>query len=223
MVNRPSTKRALIDKANTAVVVVVSVAAFLAVFSLVATKTLIGQAGYQNRVISAKRDAVNQLKADLSAVKTLNKSYDAFNSTTLNAIGGNPDGTSQKDGSNSKIVLDALPSAYDFPALTTSLEALLSGQNVKINTIAGTDDEVAQSTNQSSTTPEPIEIPFQLSIASNYDGIKNVIGVFERSTRPIQITTFDLSGDQNNLTLAVDARTYYQPAKALNINTKVVQ
>lgn len=219
----PSSKRALIDKANTAVVVVVSVAAFLAVFSLVATKTLISQAAYQNRVISGKRGAVNQLKADLSAIQRLNKSYNAFNSTTQNAIGGNPAGAGQQDGTNSKIVLDALPSTYDFPALTTSLESLLSTQNVKINTISGTDDEVAQSSNQSSSSPSPIAIPFQLSVTSNYDSIKNVVSTFERSIRPIQLTTLDLSGDQKNLNLAVNAETYYQPAKALTINTKVVK
>ncbi len=223
MANNPSSKRILIDKANTAVVVVVSVAAFLAVFSLVATKTLISQAAYQNRVISGKRVAVNQLKSDLSAIQQLKKSYDAFNSTTQNAIGGNPNGTGQQDGNNSKIVLDALPSTYDFPALTTSLESLLSTQNVKINTISGTDDEVAQSTNQSSASPSPIAIPFQLSVTSNYDSIKNVVSTFERSIRPIQLTTLDLSGDQKNLNLSINAETYYQPAKALTINTKVVQ
>lgn len=219
----PSVKRALIDKANTTVVVVVSIAAFLVAFSLVATKTLVSQAGYQNRVISAKRDAVKQLKDDLSAVTTLKKSYDAFNSTTQNAIGGNPSGVGQRDGSNSKIVLDALPSTYDFPALTTSLETLLSGQGVKINAISGTDDEVAQSTNQTSVSPAPIQIPFQVSVSSNYDGIKNVVTTFEHSIRPIQLVTLDLSGNQGNLTLAVDAHTYYQPAKSLTINTKVVQ
>ena len=54
----PNTKRALIDKANTRIVVYVSVAAFILVFSLVSTKTLIGQAAYQNRIISKKRVAV---------------------------------------------------------------------------------------------------------------------------------------------------------------------
>ena len=223
MTRTPSTKRLLIDKTNTTIVVVVSVAAFLTAFSLVATKTLISQATYQNRVIGAKHDALNQLKKDLSAVTTLKKSYTAFNTTTQNAIGGNPNGIGRQDGNNSKIVLDALPSSYDFPTLTTSLEALLAGQNVKINTISGTDDEVAQSTNQSSASPKPIPIPFQLSVSSSYNGIKGVIGAFEHSIRPIQITTLDLSGDQSNLTLAVNAQTYYQPAKSLNIETKVVK
>lgn len=223
MAGLPSSKQALIDKANTAIVVIVSVAAFLAAFSIVATKTLVSQAAYQNRVISAKRDAVNQLKVDIAAAKNLKQSYEAFNSTTQNAIGGNPEGTGQQDGNNSKIVLDALPSAYDFPTLTTNLETLLAGQSVKINSISGTDDEVAQSTNQSSVSPQPIPIPFQVSVSADYEGIKNVINTFERSIRPIQLTSLDLSGSQSSLTLIVDAQTYYQPAKSLKINTTVVK
>ena len=223
MAGLPSSKRVLIDKANTTIVVIVSIAAFLAAFSIIATKTLISQASYQNRVISAKRVAVNQLKEDITATKTLKRSYDAFNSTTKNAIGGNPEGMGRQDGNNAKIVLDALPSAYDFPTLTTNLETLLTGQNVKINSISGTDDEVAQSTNQSSANPQPIPIPFQVSVTANYDGIKSVIDTFERSIRPIQLTSLDLSGSQGNLTLLVDAQTYYQPAKSLKINTTVVK
>src|SRR5882762_6204910 len=135
MAKTASTKRALIDKANSQVVIVTSIAAFILVFSMVATKTLISQATYQNRVIGAKKTAVKQLKADIKATDTLKSSYKAFVSTAQNAIGGNPDGTGQQDGNNTKIVLDALPSSYDFPALATSLDKLLTGQGVTINSI----------------------------------------------------------------------------------------
>src|ERR1700742_1312541 len=101
--NAPSTKRILIDRANTRIVVYVSVAAFILVFSLVATKTLISQAAYQNRIISAKRVAVNQLRSDISASTQLKSSYDAYTSTTQNAIGGSPTGSGPQDGDNAKI------------------------------------------------------------------------------------------------------------------------
>jgi Tfp pilus assembly protein PilO len=221
--NTPSAKRLLIDKANARVVVYVSIAAFILVFSLVATKTLISQANYQNHVISKKRAAVNQLKSDIATSDQLKKHYQAFNSTAQNAIGGNPDGTGSQDGNNAKIVLDALPTDYDFPGLTTSLEALLGGQNVKIDSISGTDDEVAQSSNQSSTNPQPVAIPFSVSVEGDYTGVQNVIGVFEKSIRPIQIQAIDISGAQGKLTMSVTAQTYYQPAKSLNISKTVVK
>ena len=223
MANLPNGKRTLIDKANTRVVVVVSIAAFLAVFSLVATKTLISQARYQDRVISAKRDARDQPKKDIDAVSDLKSSYEAFTSTAQNAIGGNPSGAGSQDGNNAKIVLDALPSSYDFPALATSLETLVANQGVKINTISGTDDGATQSANTSSSAPQPIAIPFTLSVTGSYPNVQKVISSLEKSIRPIQIQTLDISGSKDSLNLSVTAQTYYQPAKSLNITTKVIK
>lgn len=223
MADQLSSKRTLIDKANTTVVIVVSAAAFLFVFSAVATKTLVSQAGYQNRVIAEKRKARDQLTKNKEAVKELKKSYSKFVAKEPNVIGGNIIGVSPKDGDNTKIILDALPSNYNFPALATSLEVLVANQNLKINSIAGTDDEVSQAENKTSINPQPIAIPFDLSISSNYESVKNVIGAFEKSIRPIQLLTFDLSGDKDELTLAVGAQTYFQPAKSMNITSKVVK
>ncbi|PID30721.1 hypothetical protein CSA80_04325 [Candidatus Saccharibacteria bacterium] len=223
MADMLSSKRTLIDKANTAVVIAVSVAVFLFVFSAFATRTLVSQANYQNRVITEKRKARDQLKSDKKAVKDLKKAYKAFTNTELNVLGGDPNGVGAKDGNNAKIVLDALPSQYDFPALVTSLEALVANENVKIKSISGTDEEIAQAENDTSTDPEPIAIPFELSVSSNYETIQGVVSAFEKSIRPIQFTSLELSGGKDELVLTLGAQTYFQPAKSLNISTKVVK
>jgi hypothetical protein len=220
-----STKHVLIDKANTRIVAYVSIAAFILIFSIVATKTLVSQAAYQNRIISTKRKAVDQLKADITTSGELTNNYNAFVSEPQNAIGGNPNGTGPQDGNNAKIVLDALPSTYDFPGLTTALDNLLSAQSgVKINSISGTDDEVAQGGNALSSNPQPVPIPFSLSVSGNYASMQSVVNVFERSIRPMQIQTLQITGNNNDgLTMSVTAQTYYQPAKSLQINKKVVR
>ena len=217
-----SVKHTLVSKANTTIVATTAVAGFLIVFWLVASLSLIGQLKYQNHVISAKKQAVNQLKTDISATTNLVSSYHAFASTSQNVLGGNPNGTGQQDGDNGKIILDALPSAYDFPALATSLEKLLSSQNVKIQSIVGTDDEVAQN-GSNSADPKPVPIPFQFVVSGDYQAIQGVINALQLSIRPMQIQTMDVAGDQGNLTLSVTAQTFYQPAKNLQITTKVVQ
>jgi hypothetical protein len=223
-VNAKSAKHTLIDKANTRIVVYVSMAAFVAMFSIVATKTLIGQAGYQNRVINAKRVAVNQLKSDITASAQLQSSYNTFVGLPQNAIGGSPTGNGPKDGNNAKIVLDALPSTYDFPGLTTSLEDLLTSQSgVTIDSIAGTDEEASQGNDVSSATPTPQPIPFSITVSGNYAAIQSVIGTFENSIRPIQVQTLNIAGNGNSLTMTLTAQTYYQPAKSLNISMKVVK
>lgn len=220
----PSTKHLLIDKANTRIVVYVSIAAFIVIFSAVAVKTLISQAAYQNRVIGAKRIAVDQLKADISATSQLQTAYDAFASTPQNVIGGNASGTGAQDGNNAKIVLDALPSKYDFPGLTTSLEDLLTSQSgVTIDSIIGTDEEASLGANQASSNPQPEPIPFSLSVTGSYPGLQGVVNTFERSIRPMQIQQLDIAGNNSSLTMTVSAQTYFQPAKSLNISKKVVR
>jgi len=223
MAGAPSLKRALIEKSSATTVAVTSVAAFIVIFSLVAAWSLFDQFTYQNRVIGASQTALTQLKADIDSSKSLDSAYTAFTTTSTNAIGGNPTGDGPQDGSNAKIILDALPSKYDYPALATSLENILTSQSAQIQSITGTDDAVTQSANQSSAQPTPQPMPFQVVVSGNYKSIQHVVDAFQRSIRPFQILTMELSGDQSRLTLTITAQTYWQPAKNLNITTQVVQ
>ncbi|HUB93119.1 MAG TPA: type 4a pilus biogenesis protein PilO [Verrucomicrobiae bacterium] len=220
----PSTKRLLIDKANTRIVLYVSIAAFVVVFSLVATKTLISQAAYQNRVISAKRKTVNQLKVDIAATSQLKASYNAFISTPQNVIGGNPNGTGSQDGNNAKIVLDALPSTYDFPGLMSSMQSLLTSQNgVQVDSLGGTDAEATEGNNQSSSVPQPVAMPFTASVSGSYSALQGVVSALGHSIRPIQIQTLNLNGTDSNMTMTITAQTFYQPAKSLNFSQESVK
>jgi hypothetical protein len=223
MASAPSLKQTLIDKTNARIVLFTGIAAFIFMFSAVATKTLISQAAYQNRVISAKRATVNQLKTDITSSNQLKASYGAFIGTSQNVIGGLSGGSGNNDGNNAQIILDALPSGYDFPGLATSLSSLLSSQGVTISSITGTDDEVAQSTNQSSSDPQPVAIPFTVAVTGDYTGVQNVINTFEKSIRPIQIQNMTISGSNSTLSLNVGAQTYYQPAKSLSITQEAVK
>lgn len=223
MAQKLSVKHLLIDKANTTIVAVTAGAAFVVIFCLVASQALIGQAGYQNRIISAKRKTLSQIQADISASKDLESSYAAFVGTPQNLIGGNPGGTGNRDGDNAKIVLDALPAQYDFPALATSLEQLITSQNLTIGSIAGTDDQLAQQTNQNSASPQSVAMPFQISVQGNYQGIQSLVSTFENSIRPFEFQTMELSGSQNALTMTITAQTFYQPSKTLTITNEVIK
>lgn len=218
---RASTKRNLITQANKTIVVATAIAAFVVVFSLVAGKALLSQAGYQNRVIDGKKEALAQLQANLNARDSLVNSYEAFVESDPNLIAGNPNGTGPQDGDNAKIILDALPSKYDFPALTTSLEKLISDQQLQIINISGTDDEVAQAAADGSS--QPVPIPFQVQVSGSYQSIQSLIGVFERSIRPFQVQTIELTGGDSNMIAVISAQTFYQPGKGLTITTKVVK
>jgi hypothetical protein len=219
---KQSEKRQLINKANSRIVAVTSGASFVVMFCLIGSYTLLGQLTYQNRVISAKKKALTQLQQDISSTKELVSRYQAFVTGPINVLGGNPAGAGGQDGDNAKIILDALPSKYDFPALVTSLEKIFKDQGVQIESIGGTDDQIAQA-DSSSSTPQPVPVPFQFSVSGNYDEIKKVVTALERSIRPMQIQTMQLTGNEKKMTLTVSAQTYYQPEKNLKIRTEVVR
>jgi hypothetical protein len=218
-----SPKRAAIDKANARLLTIVAITVFIAIFSLVASKALLDQRAYQARVIAKKEQARDTLKDNIAAVETLNSSYQEFANSSVNVLGGSPSGKGDKDGENPRIVLDALPSKYDFPALTTSIEKLLKDNNISLDGITGTDDEVAQSANVSSDSPTPSEIPFTIEANTSANKSKDLVELFERSIRPFKIKKLQITGEGGQLKVTLDGVTYYQPSKTLSVRNEVVK
>lgn len=210
--SRTSIKHLQIDKANMQVIIAVTVAAAIVIFSLVASLSLFNRMKYQNNVISLRAKANKQLEANIKATTELVKAYNAFDGAAESVI-GNGD-------KNSTVVLDALPSKYDFPALATSLEALISNSGSKITSITGTDD--AANAQQNSVTPKPVEIPFEITTSGNYTSSQKLVTDLERSIRPFQITALTLTGKDTELTTTVKAKTYYQPETKLGIKEETV-
>lgn len=214
-----SLKRLQISKANTTMVAAIGGAAFVVVFSLVASNALWNKRNFQAKLIAEKEVAVAQLEENLNTVDELSVAYQAFVDTPENVIGGNSEGSGDKDGDNAKIVLDALPSKYDFPALATSLEKILKPNEV--TAIGGEDQEVAQINEQPDASP--VEIPFDISASGDLSSIKSVLETFQRSIRPINVISMSLSGSNANLELTIDAKTYYQPEKPFSVQKKVIR
>lgn len=209
---RTSIKHLQIDKVNTRILVASATTVAIVVFCLVAGYSLIKQMNYQNKVIGLRGDASKQLEANIASTETLVKSYEAFEGANESII-GTPD-------KNSVIVLDALPSKYDFPALATSLDELIVGAGAKVTSITGTDNEATAE--QDSIIPQPIEIPFEFNAAGSLSVLQQLVKDMERSIRPFQMTSLAISGDSNNLHMDVSAKTYYQPEKRLDIQQSVV-
>jgi len=66
-------------------------------------------------------------------------------------------------------------------------------------------------------------MPFQVQVSGSYDSIKSLINLFDKSIRPFQIQTVELSGGQDNMTATISAQTFYQPAKTFNVSTEVIK
>jgi hypothetical protein len=210
--SQTSIKHLQIDKANMQVVIAVSVAVAIVVFSAVATTYLFKKMSYQNKVISLRSKANKQLEANITATKELVQAYNGFDGASESVI-GNSD-------KNSTVILNALPSKYDFPALATSLEALIANSGSKITSITGTDD--AANAEQNSLAPKPIEIPFEISASGNFASSQKLVTDLERSIRPFQILGLVLAGKDSELTTTIKAKTYYQPETKLGIKDEIV-
>ncbi len=217
-----SAKRLAIDKANSTVLIAVGISCFIVVLCVVAGKSLIDQMRYQSKVIDRKEKTLVLSKKNEKAAEQLKTSYQEFASARENVLGGNSSGTADRDGDNARIVLDALPSKYDFPALTTSLEKLLTGSGFKLDSITGTDDEVAQSATESGENSIAVEIPFTVGITTSTTNTKQLLSLFERSIRPMQISKLSLKGESSGVKVSIDGKTYFQPQKKFNVKVEKV-
>lgn len=214
-------KKAQILQANNVAVIWACVAAFVLAFTAISAYKLIGQIAYQNKVLSAKKTALNQLDANLAARDDLVEAYQVFNSGAQNVIGGNPAGTGERDGDNAKIMLDALPSVYDFPQLATSIETLAVSQGVVITSMTGVDDQVTQSQQMGSAQPEAVAMPFTVSVEGPYTQVQSFVRSLELSIRPIKVTAASFTSGDGKVTAAITAESQYQPARKFQIEKKV--
>jgi hypothetical protein len=223
-----STKQLMINKANAQMLIMIAVASVVVVFSLVASRALLSQRGYQASVIAKKETALKQLKVNVEASKKLVNSYTEFEARVKNVIGGDTLGNGERDGDNAKLVLDALPSQYDFPALGASLEKLLTSPTNKsdpviIESISGKDDEINQQNTASSPTPAPVDMPFEITVRGSYTAIQTLVTTLSQSIRPFQIQSIEFSGNDKDLKAKIAAKTFYQPEKSLKIKTQDIK
>ncbi len=121
---------------------------------------------------------------------------------------------------NSRVVLNALPNKYDFPAIATSIEKIASDGGYKLVRFSGEDsvDAVTDSKN-----PEPVEVPFTVEIEGSYDTVKKFANDLQRSIRPFVVTGLDITGSQKNVRAVFSVSTYYQPAKNLTFEEKDIR
>jgi hypothetical protein len=208
-----------IDKAKANAITSLAIASFLLVFGLFTSKTLLGFYVYQGRVLSTQKTSISNIAQDQQVANSVENSYTKFINQQFNIIGGASVGNGSASGNNAKIILDALPQTYDFPALMSSIQALFTIPGITVESLTGTDNSL--SLVQSS---QPLPIPLSFSVQGSYTNIQNFLSVIKRSVSPIDILTIQLSGTDTNLTASITAQIYYyNPPSGIFTNTKVVQ
>lgn len=215
MESKKSQKAVLIEKAKSSTSLVISVVVGLVVFSGFSMKALYAQMQHKNVVIKEKKVALDTLKTNVEATKDLVTAFEKFEEMPESVIG-----TSDR---NSKIVLDALPPAYDFPALASSLEKVLTDGGYTISGITGTDNETTETEAiETGTVNGPVSMDFTIAVQGEFAQLRNLLPDLERSIRPIYVKSVNISGTTSTARMTVNAATYYQPAIKLNLQFKEI-
>jgi hypothetical protein len=66
-------------------------------------------------------------------------------------------------------------------------------------------------------------MPFQVQVSGSYQSIQGLVDLFNRSIRPFQIQSIEVSGGQANMTATISAQTFYQPEKTFKVSTEVIK
>lgn len=199
-IKQVATKRDQVKKAGSTVFIVVAFSAVIVMFSLISMRFLWEKKSYNDRVITAKTKARNEVTQNLENLDKLAEQYPQLNSSA---------------STNSKTILHALPPTYDYAALASSIDYLATSSGVQSNTSIG--EDMSASAVNSSPTSQPVELPISMQVSGNYDTIKQYILNLERSIRPITINSVTFNGANSSLQATIQATTYYQPARSLDV------
>ncbi len=220
----PSSKRQQITRSNKTMFLWVAGASVIVAFSLVASLFLAKQMIFQTKIIAAKAETNNTLDANIKAAPALKKSVEK-----LIANPNLTDARATANQNNLSVIFDALPYVADDIGFGSSLQSvLLSGlgtpENITINSLSSStseeDTEIA-----GVVAPEGSqELAFSFTITGSDKDIKEILARFDRSIRPIQITSLSLqAGEGGKVTASIQAKTFYQPAKTLQLTNKTVK
>lgn len=209
-----STKTQQIEKANSTLFIAIIIASIIVSFSAVFIQILWKQGRFNAKVISAQETVRNDIEYNLETIPKLESELVVLeNADDLLA--------NQGDKKNSAVILDALPSKYDFPALATSFDSLAKRSGVKLIMFEGDDQgDLAVS---SSPDPTPVEIPFTVGVKGNYEGVVKFMNTLENSIRPLIVKNVEIKGKSGELELNLQVRTYYQPSVDLNTTKRTIE
>lgn len=217
-------KRQQIAHSNKKMFLWVAGASVVVAFALVASAFLIKQMVFQTKIIAAKAETNNTLQANIDVAPELKKEVEK-----LIADPNLTDARAKADQNNLSVIFDALPYVADDIGFGSSLQSvLLSGlgtpENITINSLSSSAAEEGEEVAGVAIPEGAQELVFSFTITGSDKDIQEILKRFDRSIRPIQIDSLSLqAGEGGRVTASIQARTFYQPAKTLELTNKTVE
>lgn len=179
-------------------------------------KTLVVGIVRDTKVLVAKNKANHQLDLNLQAAPELVANYEQL-------------------GDTQKLIDNSLPNTSDLPGLMALMENMSGSVGLSMKSI-GTSQSlaVAAATPVAATgtaagatgtveTPAPKTFDFTVAFDGNYPALKKLLDAMEKSARPMQVKSIQLSGSNNSLSIQMEGRTYYQDKATLPFKMETVQ
>jgi len=167
-------------------------------------RSLIGHLLTNNKILSKKRQAEQQLSKNIQALSSLSDDY--------NNLGDNHDR-----------ILDALPTTSDFPSIVSMMENLSKNAGVSLLSVTPADTQSASGTTNVIAKTGPTSYLFNATISGSYDSFKSFLQDVELSSRPLSITTMKINGNSALLSIDLTIKTYYQAPYSLTPKTVPLQ
>lgn len=210
-------KRQQIELAGRTMFLWVAIAAVAVSFCFATGQYLFSKWQFNNKIIDAKYKATTTLTNNLSNAEELRKNIDGLvASLELDSVKTN------KDDPNTKSVLDALPTSFDPAALATSLQQVILGRSgVSVESIVVPTQTAGE--NIETTDPTPQEMKFSVVVSAPYDKVVNLVRDMERTIRPIKINSVSMNGSDQSLRVTIDATTYYQPSRSVELKKEALK
>jgi hypothetical protein len=183
------------------------------------------QAAFKIKVVDQKNDTVKTLRDNNAAIPDLKDNIRVLETNTaLNLAKAN-------DEQNAlQVVLDALPADANALALGGSLQEHLVKDvpNLTLETLTVQPTSSSLTVSERNTRKKDKEtankINFRLTVSSpDANAIKTMLDRFERSIRVIDIDSLSLERSERLYTMTIEAHAYYEPAKVIELQEKVVK
>ena len=224
-------KRAQIAKANRTMFAWIAASSVIVGASIVVSIFLVQTLVYNQKVLNAKNETIGILRDNNEAVPQLKSAVRVLDTNeALASIKANP------DDQPIQVILDALPSEANSLALGASLQTKLLSDvpnlqvtSLQVTPVAGVEatsevatDEVASDATAEESV-EASEVTFQFAVTGPQDSLRQVLVNMQRSLRIVDVRNLTITAsDGGQLSLEVNARAFYVPAKTIMMTQKVV-
>lgn len=217
-------KRQQIASSNKVMFLWVAGASVLVAFALVVSVFLIKQIVFAEKVLIEKSNTIGVLDDNIEVSAALNKNVNKLRADRNLALV-----RSSASDNNLDVVIDAMPYAADEVALGSSLQnVLLTGASIESIDVqpvdGGSSDTSVVDTSSIEQVGDSQSIIFSFKATGSSEQLQDILDRLNKSIRPINVISLQLeSAGANNMTMSVQAATFYQPQKTVELSEKVVK